>query len=554
MFAAQFPMARQDEISQIPQRLRNPFKQRFRTVLYVGEKGHGRVQGFALLMHEPQLQFCFLDFIAAAQKLTGRGIGGALYGRVQQEARELKAKGLFFECAPDEAGNGKESALRKVSAARLKFYEEFGARPIINTAYQTPVNPGDQDLPFLVFDDLGSGELPRAEWLQKVVRAILEAKYSYLCPPQYIDKVVRSIRDPVQLREPRYLKQARAAAPTIVKTNDLIALIVNSKHDIHHIRERGYVEAPVRIKSILAELEPSGMFEPVKADSYPEKHIKAVHAADFFEYLRKTCAKIPQGKSVYPYVFPIRNATRPPQELSVRAGYYCIDTFTPLNSNVYLAAKGAVDCALTAADQILGGRRMAYALVRPPGHHAEHRVFGGFCYFNNAAVAANYLSRLGKVAIIDVDYHHGNGQQDIFYQRNDVLTVSIHGHPNFAYPYFTGFADERGEGPGEGFNLNLPLPEIQNGEQYRKALAKAIKAIAEFQPMFLVVALGFDPAKGDPTGTWSLTSKDFTANGRMLADLKLPTVFVQEGGYRTRNLGINARHFFEGFAAGVHRE
>lgn len=168
-------------------------------------------------------------------------------------------------------------------------------------------------------------------------------------------------------------------------------------------------------------------------------------------------------------------------------------------------------------------------LVRPPGHHAERNCFGGFCYFNNAAIAAQHLTSVGKVAILDLDYHHGNGQQDIFYRRDDVLTVSIHGHPNVAYPYFSGFEDERGEGPGEGFNRNLPLPEHQDGPAYRKALGKALTHVAGFQPSILVVPLGLDTAQSDPTGTWSLRAKDFQANGRMIAELALPTLVVQEG-------------------------
>jgi acetoin utilization deacetylase AcuC-like enzyme len=189
--------------------------------------------------------------------------------------------------------------------------------------------------------------------------------------------------------------------------------------------------------------------------------------------------------------------------------------------------------------------------VRPPGHHAERRSFGGFCYFNNAAVAAQYLSPFGKVAILDIDYHHGNGQQDIFYARNDVLTISIHGDPKFAYPYFTGFPDERGVNLGEGFNVNIALPEAQNGAQYRKALASALEAVSRFRPAFLVVSLGLDTAKGDPTGTWHLGAKDFEANGRLIAGLRLPTLVVQEGGYRIRTLGTNARAFFTGLASVV---
>ncbi|MBN1256434.1 MAG: GNAT family N-acetyltransferase, partial [Planctomycetes bacterium] len=151
-------------------------------------------------------------------------------------------------------------------------------------------------------------------------------------------------------------------------------------------------------------------------------------------------------------------------------------------------------------------------------------------------------------AILDIDYHHGNGQQEIFYHRDDLLTISIHGHPSFAYPYFSGFEDENGEGEGVGYNMNIPLAESIAPTTYRKALARALVRIDEFGPEFLVVALGLDPAKGDPTGTWSLKAADFEKNGSMIGELWLPTVVIQEGGYRTRNLGANARAFFQGLA------
>ncbi len=197
---------------------------------------------------------------------------------------------------------------------------------------------------------------------------------------------------------------------------------------------------------------------------------------------------------------------------------------------------------------------IAYALVRPPGHHAERRSFGGFCYLNSCAIAAHYLSGFGKVAILDVDYHHGNGQQDIFYDRADVLTISIHGHPRLAYPYFSGFEDERGRGPGEGFNLNFPLPEKVDGMRYRGILHKALR-IDRVIPTFVPgrSALGLDTAKGDPTGSWSLRASDFEANGSILGELKLPTLVVQEGGYNTRTLGVNVRRFFWGLWSAMHK-
>ncbi len=210
-----------------------------------------------------------------------------------------------------------------------------------------------------------------------------------------------------------------------------------------------------------------------------------------------------------------------------------------------------MDCALTAAEAVLGGARLAYALVRPPGHHAERRSFGGFCYFNNAAIAAQCLGHEAKVAILDIDYHHGNGQQDIFYERGDVLTVSIHGHPNFAYPYFSGFADERGEGAGRGSNLNLPQHESLDGAGHRKAIERALHAVHSFGAEVLVVALGLDTAKGDPTGSWSLGAADFTANGRLIGAWGGPVLVVQEGGYRVRSLGPNARRFFTGLWEGA---
>jgi acetoin utilization deacetylase AcuC-like enzyme len=166
------------------------------------------------------------------------------------------------------------------------------------------------------------------------------------------------------------------------------------------------------------------------------------------------------------------------------------------------------------------------------------------------------LSEHGRVAVLDVDYHHGNGTQDIFYERGDVLTISIHGDPRFSYPYFTGYDDERGQGAGAGFNLNIPLPEAIDGAAYRHALQRALDRIARFSPAFLVVSLGLDVVRGDPTGSWLLSARDLLQNGRMIGALGLPTLVVQEGGYRTRTLGVNARNFFQGLwqgASGVNR-
>jgi acetoin utilization deacetylase AcuC-like enzyme len=264
------------------------------------------------------------------------------------------------------------------------------------------------------------------------------------------------------------------------------------------------------------------------------------------------CPKLKEGEAVYPYVFPLRLRERKPVDEEVQAGYYCIDTFTPLTRNALIAAKAAANCALTGAALLRDGEQLAYALCRPPGHHAERSVYGGFCYFNNAAIAAHALSAEGKVAVLDIDFHHGNGTQDIFYDRGDVLTISIHGDPSYAYPYFAGFVDERGVGAGEGCNHNFPLPEDVTDDQYLETLERALTIIEAFAPKALVVSVGLDIAKGDPTGAWTITADGFERIGGALAGLGVPTLAVQEGGYDTRVLGRNARHFVAGLQRGVY--
>jgi acetoin utilization deacetylase AcuC-like enzyme len=316
-------------------------------------------------------------------------------------------------------------------------------------------------------------------------------------------------------------------------------------HEQHEVRERGYVEAPRRMPAILDGLTALGV-EAVLPQHFADHHVTAVHDRKLVRFLRTSCERIAEGKREYPYLFPIRNAHRPPKDWSLTVGYHCLDTFTPIHRHAWAAARVAVDAALTAAVSVAGGRHLGYALVRPPGHHAERSVFGGFCYLNNSAIAAHYLSRRGRVAMLDLDYHHGNGQQNIFWQRDDVLTVSIHGNPSIAYPYFAGFADERGGGRGLGYNVNLPQPEITDGARYRRVLRRALAVVREFAPDYLVVPIGFDTARHDPTGSFLLDAADFEANGRLVGEAGLPTLFVQEGGYRVRTLGRNARRFFSG--------
>ena len=441
--------------------------------------------------------------------------------------------------------------MRKQNADRLRFYEAYGARPIIGTDYEKPWSEGRDNWPYLVFDGLGHNEqLSRTE-AQAIIRVLLEHKYGHISPPGYIDRVVASIGDdPVRLRPPRYRRRATAPAGTIVRTRGgRIPLVVNDKHEIHHVRDRGYVEAPVRIASILRDLKGAAPLEEMPPRVFTEEHIRAVHAGSFVDFLKAACAQVPSGKSIYPYVFPIRNTKRPPKSVPLRAGYYCIDTFTPLNANAWLAARRAVDCALTAAEQVLEGARLTYALVRPPGHHAERRAFGGFCYLNNAAIAAHYLSRYGRVAVLDIDYHHGNGTQDIFWTRADVLTVSIHGHPNFAFPYFSGFRDEQGDGPGRGLQ---PQPAAAGGRRsahLSKGAGGCSAAHPPFRAGFPCRLPGLRYRGGRSDRLLAQPPRDFRKIGEAIGTLGPATLVIQEGGYRTRTLGNNARHFFQGLWA-----
>ncbi len=273
-------------------------------------------------------------------------------------------------------------------------------------------------------------------------------------------------------------------------------------------------------------------------------HFEAVHA--FVGFLRDAASTLTDDAIIYPDVFPVRRKVNRPDHHPALAGYYCFDTGTPITRHTFEAAKNSGDCALTGAD-LLPEEGLVYALCRPPGHHAEREVFGGYCYFNNPALAANALAEHGRVAVLDIDYHHGNGTQDIFYASSRVLTISIHGDPAITYPYFSGFADERGEGEGLGFNLNLPLAPGSGIATYLAALDEALSAIKRFDPKFLIVAAGFDTARGDPAGSFNLVTSHYPVIAKRIANLGLPSLIVQEGGYRTQTLGKNAVAFLRAF-------
>jgi acetoin utilization deacetylase AcuC-like enzyme len=240
---------------------------------------------------------------------------------------------------------------------------------------------------------------------------------------------------------------------------------------------------------------------------------------------------------------------RPGGNVDAKLARYSFDASTPITATTWAAAVSSANCALTAAGFIVKGGKSAFALCRPPGHHAGIDCFGGYCFLNNAAIAAQSLrdAGLAKVAIIDADYHHGNGTQDIFYRRGDIFFASIHADPHFEFPFLAGYPDEIGEGAGEGTNLNLPLPAKTGWNDWAAALDTALAAAQRFGPDAVVVSLGVDTYKGDPISQFRLESEDFLRMGGKVASLRLPTLFVMEGGYALKELGINTVNVLQGF-------
>jgi acetoin utilization deacetylase AcuC-like enzyme len=235
----------------------------------------------------------------------------------------------------------------------------------------------------------------------------------------------------------------------------------------------------------------------------------------------------------------LRRWQRKPTSFVGRAGYYSFDLNAPLVAGTFPAALMAANCALSGAQAIANGERTAFALCRPPGHHAGRDHCGGYCYLNNAAIAAKWLSAKGGVAILDIDYHGGNGTQDIFYDSAEVLTISIHADPGYQYPLFVGYADETGEGAGFGYHRNFPLPPHTNDADYLRTLDEALVLIQQFAPDYLVVSAGMDIYIDDPLGDFDVTTDGIRQIGEGIAAMKLPTLVVMEGGYNNDALGEN---------------
>lgn len=325
-----------------------------------------------------------------------------------------------------------------------------------------------------------------------------------------------------------------------------------------------YYESPQRAEMMLEALRATEWARVLTAEEGRHESLPLlVHDSDYVWFIRNgfkewlaTNPPLPAGypPTYYPSSFPPPRARRKLKgaarlNASEGYGYYTFDLTAPLIEGTYEAALGAATCAMTAANLVLYGDRLAYALCRPPGHHAGRDYSGGYCYFNNTAIAAKMLSARGPVAVLDIDYHHGNGTQDIFWEDDRVLTISIHCDPRLDYPYFTGFADEVGGGEGEGFNLNLALPPHTGGEWYLKALELALDRIQLFNPWALVIAVGFDTYGGDPISKFNLVTSDYAVIAQRLRALNLPSVLVQEGGYQLETLGQNVVAFLEPFSS-----
>ncbi len=312
-------------------------------------------------------------------------------------------------------------------------------------------------------------------------------------------------------------------------------------------------EKPERIDRLLAGARAAGS-EIVRPVDHGLKPVAAIHTPEYIDFLQNIFLRWQRiegaSEEVIPNIHPLARMGRYPASAVGQAGYHMADTACPISADTWGSACWSAWSAVEAANAVLSGERSAYALCRPPGHHAFADVAGGFCFFNNSAIAAQHLLGSSKrVAILDVDLHHGNGTQGIFYRRSDVLTVSIHADPVRFYPFFWGHADERGEGEGLGYNLNLPLPRHTANAGFLEALSMGLRRIEAFAPDALVVALGLDAYEGDPFGGLSVSTPGFSRIAQAIAALGLPTVIVQEGGYLCDALSDNLTAFLTGYGS-----
>jgi len=336
--------------------------------------------------------------------------------------------------------------------------------------------------------------------------------------------------------------------------------IASPKHKLHFPKGelsggelvRPY-ECPERWDYIIQALANNGFSPAEDPDQLNMRTVNKVHSADYLHFLETVWdqwAREGFNGDALPTVIPARRMQqREPTNVDGRLGYFAMAIETAITSGTYEAALSSAACAQTAARLLETSDSCAFALCRPPGHHAGIDLYGGYCFLNNAAIAAQTLLDQGasKVAVLDIDFHHGNGTQDIFYERSDVLFLSLHGDPMHAFPHFLGYADETGKNKGEGYNINYPMLPGTPFSVWGDALTDALGQVQRYMPDAIVISLGVDTYENDPISFFKLTSNDFTSCGQMLSKLNLPTLFVMEGGYAVEEIGINTRNVLTGF-------
>ncbi len=338
--------------------------------------------------------------------------------------------------------------------------------------------------------------------------------------------------------------------------------VFTERHKLRNARTELYAgelvepfERPSRAQYIIDRVRETGLGPVSAPDDFGMEPIAAVHDAKFLTFLQAAwsewIATGAKGEAI-PTCWPARRmSTRIPNHIDGKLGYYALSSETSFSEGTWEAAYASAQVALTAAQRVRDGADSVFALCRPPGHHAARDMFGGYCFLNNAAIAAQYLRErgMGRVAILDVDFHHGNGTQDIFYERPDIYFASIHGDPMDAFPHFLGHREEAGMGAGEGYTVNYPLPPGTDFITWRKALADGLDRVSRFGPEALIVSLGVDTFETDPISFFKLVSDDFTTYGADIAALGVPTIFVMEGGYDIAEIGVNTVNVLSGFEA-----
>ncbi len=336
--------------------------------------------------------------------------------------------------------------------------------------------------------------------------------------------------------------------------------VYSEDHRLHDVRGELFggelvpaFEMPRRADIVLARVKDVDLGPVIPPEDFGLEPVRRVHDNGFLRFL-ETCwdqwsAEGFAGDAI-PTVWPARGMElREPDFIDGKLGYFAMAAETAICAGTWQAARASANVALTAQRQVAEGARSAFALCRPPGHHAAGDLYGGYCFLNNAAIAAQAFrdGGAGRVAILDVDFHHGNGTQAIFYGRDDVLFLSLHGDPREAFPHFLGYADETGEGAGEGCTANYPLPRGTDYPAWGAALEDACRRIADYGPDAIVVSLGVDTFEKDPISFFKLASEDFTRYGERIGALGRPTLFVMEGGYAVEEIGVNAVNVLSGF-------